>query len=115
MSALHFFDTQAMEWTPHPRFPTILTKALQSRAENEVASVTLVRVDVGGVIDLHVHEVETETAYVLSGQGRLTTGENEHMLAAGTGVTVPPGTPHSLTNTGDEPMELYALHMPPFR
>ena len=52
MSAQHFFDTQAMEWTPHPRFPTILTKALQSRAENEVASVTLVRVDIGGVIDL---------------------------------------------------------------
>ena len=67
------------------------------------------------VSDLHVHEIETETAYVLSGQGRLTVGDNEHMLVAGTGVTVPPGTPHSLTNTGDEPMELYALHMPPFR
>ena len=115
MSAPHLFDEAALDWTPHPRFPTILTKALQSRAENEVASVTLVRVDVGGVIDLHIHDVETETAYVLSGEGRLTVGENDHILTAGTGVTIPPGLPHSLTNTGAAPLELYALHMPPFR
>ena len=115
MSTPHFFDEAALDWAPHPRFPTILIKALQSRAENEVASVTLVRVDVGGVIDLHVHDVETETAYVLAGEGRLTLGEDEQMLTTGTGITIPPGTPHSLTNTGTESLELYALHMPPFR
>ena len=32
MSEPHFFDSNAMEWSQHPRFPTILTKPLETRA-----------------------------------------------------------------------------------
>jgi quercetin dioxygenase-like cupin family protein len=115
MSGPHFFDANAMEWAPHPRFPSILTKLLESKETYPAASVMLVQVGVGGVIDTHTHPIETETAYVLAGEGRLRLGEAEQALRAGTGITIPPGVPHSLTNTGDEPMQLYAIHIPPVR
>ncbi len=56
MDKPHFFDTNEMEWRPHPLFPTIMTKSLETRASYPAASVTLVKVGVGGVIDTHVHE-----------------------------------------------------------
>jgi quercetin dioxygenase-like cupin family protein len=37
----------------------------------------LVRVAVGGIIPRHVHHVETETAYVVSGRGGLNLGVDE--------------------------------------
>jgi quercetin dioxygenase-like cupin family protein len=111
----HYFDANAMEWTPHPRFPTILTKALETKATYPAASVMLVQVAVGGVIDTHTHPVETETAFVLSGEGLLKLGEADQVLSAGTGITIPPGISHSLHNTGDVPMQLYAVHIPPVR
>ncbi|MDP7643629.1 MAG: cupin domain-containing protein [Anaerolineales bacterium] len=113
MDKPYFFDANEMEWRPHPRFPTILTKSFETRASYPDASVTLVQVGVTGVIETHVHEVETETAYVISGRGRLLLGDNEQILQAGTGITIPPGLPHSLHNTEDEPMELFAVHIPP--
>lgn len=113
MREAHFFDANTMEWTAHPLFPEIRIKALETQETHPAASVMLVHVAVGGVIDTHVHEKETETAYVLAGRGRLTLGDDETVLEAGTGVTVPAGLPHSLHNSGDVPMELIAVHIPP--
>jgi mannose-6-phosphate isomerase-like protein (cupin superfamily) len=75
----------------------------------------LVQIAVGGIIETHTHKVETETAYFYSGQGRLVVGEEEQLLQAGSGVTIPPGLPHSLHNVGQEPIELIAIHIPPVR
>ncbi len=115
MSAPHFFDAQGQPWTPHPTIPGILTKPLETRATYPAASVQLVQVAAGGVIGRHTHAVETETAYVLAGEGVLQWGDEERALTPGTGVTIPPGIPHSLRNTGEAPMEIYAVHIPPVR
>ena len=109
----HFFDANAMAWRPHPRFPPVITKSLETRESHPAASVTLVQVGAGGVVDTHTHDIETETAFVITGRGRLTFGDDERMLEAGTGVTIPPGIPHSLRNTEAQPMEILAIHIPP--
>jgi mannose-6-phosphate isomerase-like protein (cupin superfamily) len=67
------------------------------------------------MINMHTHAVETETAYVLAGEGLLKVGDQETRLTVGMGVTIPPGLPHSLRNTGDAPLELIAMHSPPTR
>jgi mannose-6-phosphate isomerase-like protein (cupin superfamily) len=115
MQAAHLFDANKMAWTAHPSFSEIRVKVLETRETHPAASVMLVQVDVGGVIKTHVHEKETETAYVLAGRGTLTLGNDETVLEAGTGVTIPPGLSHSLHNTGDTPMDLIAVHIPPVR
>ena len=71
------------------------------------------QVAAGGMIAQHVHEQASETAFVLAGTGMLTLGSTEIALQPGSGVTVAPGTPHSLRNTGDVPLELIAVHSPP--
>jgi mannose-6-phosphate isomerase-like protein (cupin superfamily) len=104
-----------MDWTPHPRFAHILTKVFENRASHPHASVMLVELAVAGVIPTHLHEKETETVYVLEGQGTLTHGEAQSEVGAGMGASIPPGLPHSLSNTGAGPMKLIAMHTPPVR
>jgi mannose-6-phosphate isomerase-like protein (cupin superfamily) len=113
MEKAHVFQSGSMGWQPHPLLRGIHIKSLENSQTYSEASVTLVQVDPGGVIELHSHEQAHETAFVLSGQGVLSLPEGEVALATGDGVTVPPRTTHGLRNTGPLPMQLLAVHIPP--
>jgi len=115
MAEARFFDANHMEWTEHERFPGIRIKPLETRATHPAASVMLVRLGPGSVIEPHQHEKETETAYVLAGQGTLTHGDHQTPVGPATGISIPPGLTHSLRNTGDELLDLIAIHTPPVR
>jgi mannose-6-phosphate isomerase-like protein (cupin superfamily) len=115
MSEVHFFNANAMEWTGHERFPDVRFKALETRATHPHASVMLVRLAVAGDITPHTHEKETETVYVLAGQAWLTYGDEQTLIEPGTGASIPPGIQHSVHNTGEIPLEMVAIHMPPIR
>lgn len=113
MLSAHIFNANTTDWTAHPRFADIRTKVFETRQSHPWASVMLVELAIGGEIPTHVHEKETETVYVLGGQGQLTHGDARTVVDTGMGASVPPGLPHSLRNTGDRPLTLLALHMPP--
>jgi quercetin dioxygenase-like cupin family protein len=113
MKSPHIFHASGTEWQPHPRLRGIRIKSLENSGTFEKASVTLVQIDPGGVIEPHSHEAGYETAYVISGTGILTLPDGDIALGPGDGVTVPPQTVHSLRNTGDEPVEILAVHIPP--
>lgn len=113
MKVPHQFDANETEWIPHPKFPNILTKSLETRESNQFASITLVKVDPDGSIPTHVHEIETETVWIMSGRSMITVGEQDHIIESGAGITIPEGISHSLNNIGDKPIELLAIHMPP--
>ena len=113
--AVRIFDANALEWTRHELFPSIEIKVLEARATHPGASIMLVHVAVDGVIDTHQHAVETETAVVLAGRAQLTYRDEHALLTAGNGVTIPPGTPHSLRNVGEATLEMIAIHTPPAR
>ncbi len=111
----HYFDANGMDWTQHPLFPKIQIKLLETRATHPHASFMVVEVAVGGVIDPHVHTVETETAFILRGEAVLTVEGKDIALKPYTGASIPPGMTHSLRNVGQVPAELLALHTPPAR
>ena len=113
MKHAHVFRSGSIEWQPHPRLQGLRIKSLENSQTYSEASVTLVQVDPGVVIELHSHEQGHETAFVLSGQGVLSLPEGELVLEKGDGVTVPPKTIHGLRNTGQEPMQILAVHIPP--
>jgi mannose-6-phosphate isomerase-like protein (cupin superfamily) len=115
MPEAHIFNADSMPWTDDARFPGLGVKILESRTTHPTTSVVLVQLDVGIIINTHVHAIETETAFVLAGRGLLIHGEQETVLETGMGVTVPPELPHSLRNIGDQPMRLIAMHSPPTR
>ena len=118
---MHFFDSSELEWQPHPRFADVRYQQFESRATHPTGDFSMMRVRLapGGVIDTHVHERETETAYVLSGEGLLTCGpgtdadDEQHRLTPGRGVSIPPMLAHRLSNHGAVEIEIIAIHSPP--
>jgi quercetin dioxygenase-like cupin family protein len=48
----------------------------------------------------HSHKVQEQIYYVLEGEGVLTVGKEEHLMQPHDYVYLPPGVPHSFTNTG---------------
>jgi quercetin dioxygenase-like cupin family protein len=48
----------------------------------------------------HRHKVQEQIYYVLEGEGVLTLGKDRHLMRPHDYVYVPPGVPHSFTNTG---------------
>jgi len=109
----HVYHSALVDWQPHPILRAIRVKSLENRNTWPEASVTLVQVDPGGVIELHLHEQSFESAYVLSGDGLLHVPDGDVSVKAGDGVTIPPQTIHGLENTGVEPMQILAVHIPP--
>jgi mannose-6-phosphate isomerase-like protein (cupin superfamily) len=55
------------------------------------------------IAPLHLHHNDDEAWYVLEGTLHLQVGDNEVQAAAGSGVFVPRGTPHTYWNPGPGP------------
>ncbi len=71
-------------------------------------------IPVGGATDEHYHPVAEELYFFQGGSGRLRLGAEERAVRAGECVVIPPGEPHKLVNTGDEPLRLLCCCAPPW-
>ena len=80
--------------------------------------VTLMSIPVGESIGLETHPDTDQFLRLDAGKGRVTMGPSEDDLdfqqdvEDGWCITVPAGTWHDVINTGDEPMQLYAIYAP---
>ncbi len=61
----------------------------------------------------HVHDVQEEIVYVLSGEGQLVSAGGTVELEPGTCVYVPVGLHHSTVSRGPEPLRLLCVFSPP--
>jgi oxalate decarboxylase/phosphoglucose isomerase-like protein (cupin superfamily) len=110
-------DLQQMNWAVHPTLAGVETKFFQNSAGHSPQDVLLARVGGGEVIAWHVHLDTCEIAYVLQGQGQLLYAAHEDRQDMGelefearNAYIIPPGLWHSVHNSGDEPMLIFALH-----
>ena len=80
--------------------------------------LTLMSIPVGEDIGLEAHPETDQFLRLDAGRGRVQMGpekdrlEFEQEVEDGWAVFVPAGTWHNITNTGDEPMRLYAVYAP---
>ena len=80
--------------------------------------VTLMSIPAGESIGLENHPETDQFIRLDAGQGRCVMGPAEDQLdfqqdvSDGWSVQVPAGTWHDIINTGDEPMQLYAVYAP---
>jgi len=80
--------------------------------------VTLMSIPAGGDIGLEAHPETDQFLRLDAGRGRVQMGPSKDQLtfdqevSDGWCVLVPAGTWHNVTNTGDEPMQLYAIYAP---
>jgi quercetin dioxygenase-like cupin family protein len=62
---------------------------------------------------LHVHRVQEETFYVLAGECVWQIGDQQIRARPGTYVFIPPGVPHNIGNSSDEPARMIMTVSPP--
>lgn len=70
--------------------------------DSRVRFFSLVQVKPGEEVDYHIHEGESETFFILSGQGIYNDNGNEVEVTPGMVTLTPSGQGHSIKNTGDE-------------
>jgi mannose-6-phosphate isomerase-like protein (cupin superfamily) len=68
-------------------------------------NVTHVHVAPGETVPSHTHLDEDQIYYVVSGSGFVELAGVRTDVAAGSGVLIPLGTEHLITNTGTEPLD----------
>lgn len=75
----------------------------------KVRLFSLVQVKPGEEVEYHTHDGESETFYILSGQGIYNDNGHEVDVAPGMVTLTPSGQGHSIKNTGDEMLVFIAL------
>jgi mannose-6-phosphate isomerase-like protein (cupin superfamily) len=73
--------------------------------ETSRLNVTHVRIKPGETVPAHTHHDEDQVYYVASGSGFVELDGVQTKVAAGSGVLIPLGTEHLITNTGNEPLD----------
>lgn len=63
---------------------------------------------------LHRHRVSEELYHVSRGIGRITLGDQCFDVAVGDTVCIAPGTPHCITNTGNDPLVILCVCSPAY-
>ena len=71
-------------------------------------------VDAGGTTLLHCHRNSQEIYHITQGIGTMRLAGTEFDIYGGDTVTIPPGTPHNVTNTGREPLKILCVCHPPY-
>ena len=68
----------------------------------------------GASTGAHRHPKSEEIYYVLSGCGSMTVGDETREVKPHDGILIPPGSLHSITNTGAEPLVFLCCCSPPY-
>lgn len=112
-------DFDQLNWQPHPSIQGIEVKLLQNPMEFSPVDIMIARIVPGGEIPWHVHESNSEIAYVLQGEGTLYCAANKQQdtttqtaMSAGSAVSIPPGLWHSVRNIGEAELIIFASHTP---
>ena len=71
-------------------------------------------VDQGRTTLLHLHRDSEEIYHITEGAGKMRMGAAEFAIGSGDTITIPPGTPHNVTNTGSEPLKILCVCHPAY-
>ena len=71
-------------------------------------------VPAGGETIAHLHRTSEEIYYFRAGRGRIRLAAEESDVSAGDCVVIPPGTPHKLWASPDEPLVLLCCCAPAY-
>ena len=109
---------------PKPQSFDLETATVENEVYRDVAwtgkylQLTLMSIPVGGDIGLEVHPETDQFLRVDAGTGRCVMGPAkdevtfEQAVEDGWSIQVPAGMWHDVINTGDEPLQLYAVYAP---
>ena len=81
---------------------------------DEFQQLVVMCLDRGEDIPLEMHGDGTQFIRIESGKGyAILKGKRKVLLKDGVSLTISPGEPHYVTQTGTEPLKLYTIYSPP--
>jgi len=91
-------------------------RSLLDRTNSSAANQSLAEASVppGGATALHRHPKTEEIYYILSGAGRMQLGDETRDVGPLDAILIPPGTRHTIANTGSEPLVFLCCCAPPY-
>ncbi len=98
---------------PHPKFQGGKLAVLVKEKDSSQLSTSILEVGPKVEIPIHSHETQWDSIYVVSGKGEVFLDGKWHPIEAGDYILIPPGEPHGVKNTQDEPLKLFVVHSPP--
>ncbi len=101
-----------IELKPHPKYLGVKIGFITTKDRTPELSISLLKVDPGIEIPVHIHEREVDTILVLEGEGELYFEDNLRPIKKGDVVVVKPGERHGVKNTGSLPLVCYIVHAP---
>ncbi len=101
-------ETVQIEWTAAEKLKDAAKRDLGQNAQASYHAIRLRKAE-----PLHMHDSHDLTVVVLKGSGKIHFGYNAFKLEKGDITHIPRGIPHWVENTGKEPLEAYAIYMPP--
>jgi mannose-6-phosphate isomerase-like protein (cupin superfamily) len=81
---------------------------------NKNQSLAEAIIAVGEKTQLHRHLQSEELYHITAGHGLMQLGEERFAIGPGDTVAIPPGTPHAVENSGDEPLRILCCCAPPY-
>lgn len=104
-------NQESVEWVKNPKHKDVYLRHLATSENNDRLSSHIVRIEKGGEIVPHTHEV-LEVFYLMKGQGSALVNGKRMNAAAGDCIIAHPGEEHGLINTGEDEILLYAVFSP---
>lgn len=90
------------------------SRASESSRGPRLISIAEAIVEPGQHTALHQHHVSEEIYHITAGTGRMRLGSDEFDVLVGDTICIPPGTPHCITNTSNEPLRILCCCAPPY-
>jgi mannose-6-phosphate isomerase-like protein (cupin superfamily) len=75
-------------------------------------SLAEARLSVGASTTPHFHRRTEEIYYILAGRAQMTVGRWQKEVGPGDAIAIPPGTPHTICNTGTETLRFLCCCAP---
>ena len=94
-------DKEVLETTYLAHGGAIAQMILDRRTLKEIGFLAIARMEKGKMIETHVDPME-EIYFILQGEGEMGVDEETRHVGPGDAIWVPAGSPHDLTNSGQE-------------
>lgn len=104
-------NQESVEWVSNPKHRKVYLRHLATSQNNERLSTHIVRIEKGGEIVPHTHEI-LEVFYVMQGKGLALVNGERIKASEGDCIIAHPGEEHGVINTGEEEVLLYAVFSP---
>ena len=108
-----YYSRKEMIFEDHPMFEGVEIARLAGIKDGSPVGTSILRVERGAEIPVHVHEGSIDSIYCIRGRGEIFSDGKWRPIDHGDYCFVPAGEGHGVRNPSGDTLELFVVHCPP--